>query len=324
MNSLSKDSVNWVDAGPEAEGQRVDNFLLRILKGVPKSHVYRILRSGEVRVNGKRADPTLRLQPGDRLRVPPVRMGSGADRPQPAPALGAALPVLFEDSALLVVDKPAGVAVHGGSGVAHGVIERLRAARPELHFLELVHRLDRETSGVLLLAKKRGALTALHEQIRAGSTDKRYLTLVPGRWTGGTRLLDAPLARHVLANGDRRVSVSGDGQPSRTRIRPVRQVGGFSLLEAQLLTGRTHQIRVHLADAGFPICGDDKYGDFEVNRQLAGRGLKRMFLHAARMRCRHPATGEPLDLAAPLPAELERFLQAAAGPAASAPSTETR
>jgi len=310
VNSLSKDSVNWVDVGPEGEGQRVDNFLHRILKGVPKSHVYRILRSGEVRVNSRRADPTLRLQPGDRVRVPPIRTAAPA-APGPVPKGGAALPILFEDDALIAIDKPAGVAVHGGSGVSHGVIERLRALRPAAPFLELVHRLDRETSGVLMLAKKRRPLTQLHEQIRAGQTDKRYLALVPGPWRKGAVTLDYPLAKHVLEGGDRRVTVSEDGQEAATRVRIERALPGYTLLEARLLTGRTHQIRVHLAHAGSPICGDDKYGDFELNRRLAREGLKRMFLHAARFRCLHPITGEPLEISSPLPPELDRFIAAA-------------
>ena len=308
MNSLSKESVNWVDVGPEGEGQRVDNFLHRILKGVPKSHVYRILRSGEVRVNSRRADPTLRLQPGDRVRVPPIRTAAPTTA-APAPTGGAALPILYEDDALVAIDKPAGVAVHGGSGISHGVIERLRALRPAAPFLELVHRLDRETSGVLMLAKKRRALTQLHEQIRAGQTDKRYLALVPGPWRKGSVTLDFPLAKYLLEGGDRRVAVSADGQEAATRVRIERALPGYTLLEARLLTGRTHQIRVHLAHAGSPICGDDKYGDFDLNRRLAREGLKRMFLHAARFRCLHPSTGDPLDIAAPLPPELERFVQ---------------
>lgn len=312
MNSLSKDSVNWVDVGPEGEGQRVDNFLHRILKGVPKSHVYRILRSGEVRVNSRRADPTLRLQPGDRVRVPPIRTAAPATS-GPAPTGGAALPILYEDDALVAIDKPAGVAVHGGSGISHGVIERLRALRPEAPFLELVHRLDRETSGVLMLAKKRRALTQLHEQIRAGQTDKRYLALVAGPWRKGPVTLDYPLAKHLLDGGDRRVTVAQDGQEAATRVRIERSWPDYTLLEARLLTGRTHQIRVHLAHAGSPICGDDKYGDFDLNRRLTREGLKRMFLHAARFRCLHPITGEPLNIAAPLPPELERFVNSLDG-----------
>ncbi|MBI1396928.1 MAG: RluA family pseudouridine synthase [Betaproteobacteria bacterium] len=314
MNGLSKDSVNWMDIGPEVAGQRVDNFLLRILKGVPKSHIYRILRSGEVRVNSRRVEPTARLREGDRVRVPPVRAARPESRPAP-PGRFPTLPIVFEDAGLLVVDKPAGLAVHGGSGVSHGVIEGLRASRPELPFLELVHRLDRETSGVLVLAKKRSVLTDLHAQLREGRTDKRYLALVKGRWGRGERRVDAPLAKYLLEGGDRRVRVDPQGQPAETVFRPVREVGAFSLVEARLLTGRTHQIRVHLAHLGMPICGDDKYGDFELNRDLVRAGLRRMFLHAARMRLRNPRTNEVLTLSAGLPDELTRCLEALGAPA---------
>lgn len=307
MNGLSKDSVTWIDVPGEMAGQRVDNFLLRLLKGVPKSHVYRILRSGEVRVNSRRAAPTQKLEAGDRLRIPPVRTsGNGEASERPAPRMH--LPVLFEDNAILAIDKPAGVAVHGGSGVAAGVIEALRAARPGEPFLELVHRLDRETSGVLLLARRRAALVHLHAQIREGTTDKRYLALVHGRLPGGTRKIDLPLRRHLLEGGDRRVSVDPDGLAARTVVKPLARHGTFTLVEAQLLTGRTHQIRVHLAHTGTPICGDDKYGDFALNKTLAREGLKRMFLHAARLTVSHPVTGEPLRLESPLPPELRDFL----------------
>jgi len=307
MNGLSKDSVTWIDVPGEMAGQRVDNFLLRLLKGVPKSHVYRILRSGEVRVNSRRAAPTQKLEAGDRLRIPPIRTSAdSAGPPKAVPRMH--LPVLFEDNVLLAIDKPAGVAVHGGSGVSAGVIEALRAARPDEPFLELVHRLDRETSGVLLLARRRAALVDLHAQIREGTTDKRYLALVHGSLAGGTRKIDLPLSRHLLEGGDRRVTVDPDGLAARTIVKPVARHGAFTLVEAQLLTGRTHQIRVHLAHTGTPICGDDKYGDFTLNRTLARDGLKRMFLHAARLTVRHPSTGEPLRLEAPLPPELQGFL----------------
>ncbi|MEO8038402.1 MAG: RluA family pseudouridine synthase [Betaproteobacteria bacterium] len=308
MKGLSKDSVAQLTLGEEAEGQRIDNYLLRILKGVPKSHVYRILRSGEIRVNGRRAAPTVRLQIGDVVRVPPIRISDATQRP-PAPA-GSALTsrTLFEDAFMLVIDKPAGMAVHGGSGVAFGVIERLRVERPELKFLELVHRLDKETSGVLLLAKKRSALTALHEQIRAGRTGKRYLVLIKGDWRAPRQSVRLPLERHVLASGERRVSVSEDGKASHTNFRLMHRYGDFVLLEADLKTGRTHQIRVHLAHLGFPIAGDDKYGDFALNKELARVGLKRMFLHAARFDCLHPGSGEKLSLQAPLASELASYL----------------
>jgi 23S rRNA pseudouridine955/2504/2580 synthase len=288
-------------------GQRIDNFLLRELKGVPRSHVYRLLRGGEVRVNSRRVAATARLAAGDRVRIPPVRVARpSAARTRPPRDPG--LPIVFEDAALLVVDKPAGVAVHGGSGVSFGVIERLRHARPQAAFLELVHRLDRETSGLLLVAKKRSALTALHAALRAGRVDKRYLVLVKGSWRRGARDVVLPLRRHLSAAGERRVSVEPGGQASRTRFAPVRVWDRFTLLAAELDTGRTHQIRVQLAHLGFPVVGDDKYGDFELNRALARQGLRRMFLHAAELAFDHPATGQPVSFEAPLPEELRRFL----------------
>jgi 23S rRNA pseudouridine955/2504/2580 synthase len=295
--------------GEEGADQRVDNFLLRELKGVPRSHIYRLLRGGEVRVNSRRVDPTYRLREGDRVRIPPVR------RPQPAAGRmpvtrDHGLPIVFEDEALLVVNKPAGIAVHGGSGISFGVIERLRAARPEARVLELAHRLDRETSGLLLVAKKRAALTALHAALRDGRIAKRYLVLVKGRWGRGARDVALPLHKYVTAAGERRVDVREGGKASRTRFEPVRAVGDFTLLAAALDTGRTHQIRVQLAHLGFPVAGDDKYGDFELNRVLARRGLKRMFLHAASLSLAHPTTGARLELSAPLPEDLQRFLDA--------------
>ncbi len=313
MSDLSKDSVNWLVVGDEAEGQRVDNFLFRTLKGVPKSHVYRILRSGEVRVNRRRVGPDARLAAGDRLRVPPIR----AARPLPAApraseAAWATPPILFEDDALIAVDKPAGLAVHGGSGISHGLIERLRAARPQARFLELVHRLDRDTSGVLLVAKRRSALTGLHAQLREGRTDKRYLVLVRGAWRGAARTVELPLTKFVTGEGERRVRVEREGQRARTVFRLLRAwpetEPPLSLLEAQLHTGRTHQIRVHLAHIGFPLAGDDKYGDFAWNRTLAKQGLKRMFLHARRLGFVHPLTSEAMAIESPLPEDLTQFL----------------
>lgn len=318
MNGLSKDSVNWVEIGEDAGDQRIDNFLMRILKGVPKSHVYRILRSGEVRVNSRRAAAATRLRPGDRLRIPPIRVSAREEMPPPFFPAARALDVVYEDDSLLVVNKPAGTAVHGGSGISHGVIELLRAARPPGRFLELVHRLDRETSGLLLLARKRSALVDLHAQIREGRVDKRYLALVRGRWVGSARTIDQPLTRHLLEGGDRRVAVDPEGQPSRTVVKPVQVFEEFSLLEARLLTGRTHQIRVHLAHLGLPICGDDKYGDFTLNRTLGRRGLRRMFLHASRLQITHPVTGDRLSLASDLPKELAGFLEQLSAPRADA------
>jgi 23S rRNA pseudouridine955/2504/2580 synthase len=291
----------------EGADQRIDNFLLRELKGVPRSHVYRLLRGGEVRVNSKRVEATYRLQPGDRVRIPPVRVARPA-RPGAPVRRDPGLPIVFEDESLLVIDKPAGIAVHGGSGVSFGVIERLRQARPLARFLELAHRLDRETSGLLIVAKKRSALTALHAALREGRVTKRYLVLVKGAWTRPTRDVVLPLRKYVTAGGERRVNVEEGGQESRTRFERVGAYDGFTLLAADLGTGRTHQIRVQLAHLGFAIAGDDKYGDFELNRELARRGLKRMFLHAAELEFEHPASGTPIAFKAPLPAELQRFL----------------
>jgi 23S rRNA pseudouridine955/2504/2580 synthase len=274
---------------------------------VPKSHIYRILRSGEVRVNSRRIGPDHRLAEGDRLRVPPIRTSRPRTPPRPSSRRLDAR-IIHEDESLLVIDKPAGAAVHGGSGVSYGIVEQLRLERPEAPFLELVHRLDRDTSGVLMLAKKRPALTAMHRELREGRVRKFYSVLIKGRWTDTTRSVRLPLDKRVLPSGERRVGVSASGVPSHTVFRLQRRWSGYSLLEAELKTGRTHQIRVHLAHLGFPIAGDDKYGDFALNKALAHEGLPRMFLHAHRIIARHPSTGAPLTLEAPLPAELEAFL----------------
>ena len=309
MNGLSKDSVSWLTVDENATGQRIDNFLLRTLKGVPKSHVYRILRSGEVRVNKGRVGPDVRLAPGDVIRVPPVRTAA----PPRAPIARSFKPgILFEDDWLIGVDKPAGLAVHGGSGIALGLIEQLRAARPDARFLELAHRLDRETSGVLLVAKKRAALTGLHAQLRDGEIDKRYLALVRGPWKDAMRVVDVPLHRFSTREGERRVRPEPSGRASMTIFRLERawpaRVPPVALLEAELKTGRTHQIRVHLAHLGHALAGDDKYGDFAWNRELAREGLKRMFLHARELTFAHPASGDPIVVASPPPEALSRFL----------------
>ncbi len=306
MNDLRKESVTWTEIDEGSCGQRIDNFLCKHLKGVPKSHIYRILRSGEIRVNKKRVDQTYRLQLGDQVRIPPVRVAEPQQRDY-VPALE--FPILHEDDALLVVNKPSGVAVHGGSGVSFGVIEQLRSARPQAKFLELVHRLDRETSGVLLLAKKRSALTAMHEIMREGQSDKRYLTLVLGQWRNAKQHVKLPLHKFDTPQGEKRVMVHEDGQASHTIFALQKSWPEFSLLEAQLKTGRTHQIRVHLSHLGFPIAGDDKYGDFTRNKELAKKGLKRMFLHAHSIAFNHPLTGEEMRLVAPLPKELQRFVE---------------
>lgn len=303
-------AVRLVTISDDEADQRIDNFLLRICKGVPKSHIYRVLRSGEVRVNKGRIDQTYRLKEGDIVRIPPIRLAEKTT----AVAPGAEFRILLEDAHLLVIDKPAGVAVHGGSGVSYGVIEQLRAARPEAKFLELVHRLDRDTSGILMLAKKRSALTDLHQQIRDGELDKRYYALVQGDWKNSRQHIRLPLFKYTTADGERRVRVQADGQASHTIFSLVKRYGAFALLEAELKTGRTHQIRVHLASSGFPIVGDDKYGDFGLNRSLQKTdgsrvAFKRMFLHAHRITFRHPDSGAAVTLSATLPQECVRFLK---------------
>lgn len=310
MNELSKESVTFLEVGEDGAGQRIDNFLLKRLKGVPKSHVYRILRSGEVRVNKGRAAADRRLALGDQVRVPPVRV---AEKTSEAPVPPREFSVVHEDEGLVVIDKPAGVAVHGGSGVDFGVIEQLRRARPAARFLELAHRLDRETSGLLLIGKKRSALIRLHDLFRNGGIDKRYLALVKGHWRDKLRNVKLPLLKYLTPEGERRVRVSNEGKEAhsimRLKGRWSTPQGAFSLLEVELRTGRTHQIRVHLAHLGFPILGDEKYGDFALNRDLQKTGLKRMFLHAASMRLAHPLGGERLELAAPLPDELNHYMK---------------
>jgi 23S rRNA pseudouridine955/2504/2580 synthase len=309
--------VRRVNVDEGGAGQRLDNFLLHLLKGVPKSHVYRVIRSGEVRVNRGRGSADTRLAVGDEVRVPPVRV---AQRETAAPAPAREFPVLYEDDQLIAIDKPAGVAVHGGSGVSFGVIEQLRRARPQARFLELVHRLDKQTSGVLLLAKKRSALTGLQDQFRERRTDKTYATLVAGAWPVSRRVIDVALHKYLDDDGERRVrAVDGHEQPGRrsiTLVKIVRSYEGYTLLDVTIKTGRTHQIRVHLAHVGSPIVGDDKYGDFALNRDLArgvglGAGLRfaRMFLHARRLAFDHPASGERIVVEAPLPAECVTLLR---------------
>lgn len=300
-------AVRLVEIGAEHDGQRVDNFLIRLCKGVPKSHIYKAIRGGQVRVNKGRIGADYRLAAGDVLRVPPLRLPDpGAPRPVP----GAEFPVVYEDEALLVIDKPAGVAVHGGSGVSFGVIEQLRAARPEARFLELVHRLDRETSGLLMVAKKRAALLALHAMLREGRGDKHYYALVEGDWVNERQHIKLPLTKWTTASGERRVKVDREGGlPAHTIVTLRQRYGGYSLVDAELRTGRTHQIRVHLAASGFPIVGDDKYGTDEVRAAFAKRGFNRMFLHAHRLTLAHPITGEKLELTAPLPEACARLLQ---------------
>jgi 23S rRNA pseudouridine955/2504/2580 synthase len=314
-------AVQRVNVDEGSAGQRLDNFLLRLFKGVPKTHVYRVIRSGEVRVNRGRASADTRLALGDEVRLPPVRTPR---RPAAAPAPAREFPLLFEDEHLIAVDKPAGVAVHGGSGVSFGVIEQLRRARPQARFLELVHRLDKQTSGVLLLAKKRSALTHLQDQFRARKTDKIYAALVVGAWPASKKVIDVALHKFEAADGQRRVRAvdadDADGRRSITLVKVVQHFQNYTQLDVTIKTGRTHQIRVHLAHTGHPIVGDDQYGDFELNRQLArGVGLDgvrfaRMFLHAKRLSFDHPATGERLQLESPLPADCVRLLAALCEP----------
>jgi 23S rRNA pseudouridine955/2504/2580 synthase len=305
----------------DSAGQRLDNYLMRHLKGVPKTHVYRIIRSGEVRVNKGRAGADARVQAGDLVRLPPVRVSErAAEKAQDMVTTALAAParefaVLFEDEHLLAIDKPAGVAVHGGSGVSFGVIEQLRMARPQAPFLELVHRLDRETSGILLLAKKRSALRQLQDQFRQRDTGKTYLALVAGQWPAHRKVLDKSLHKYLLPDGERRVRVVAKDDPDAmsalTLVKVRQQAAGFSLLEVTIRTGRTHQIRVHLASEGCPIAGDDKYGDFELNKALlrapGSAALKRMFLHAWRLEFTHPSSGARQTLLAQLPPELDIF-----------------
>lgn len=304
-----KTQVRIVEISAEDADQRIDNYLLRILKGVPRSMIYRLLRKGEVRVNRGRIKPDYRLDAGDQVRIPPVR--TSQEKPKPGAQHGQALArqILFEDERLLVIDKPAGMAVHGGSGVSFGVIEALRAAQPEARFLELVHRLDRETSGCLILAKRRSALRALHEQMRADALDKRYFALIKGRFTNELQRVSAPLRKNLLKGGERIVEVAADGKAARTDFRALELYPGSSLVEADLRTGRTHQIRVHAAHIGHPLAGDEKYGDSAFNRQLRERGLRRLFLHAHFLAFDHPVSGERIQVSSPLPSELRNLLE---------------
>jgi 23S rRNA pseudouridine955/2504/2580 synthase len=303
MNDLSKARATTLEVGEEAEAQRIDNYLLRILKGVPKSHIYRVLRSGEVRVNSGRIKPDYRLKVGDRIRVPPIRISE--KKPQTAKPLG--LPVVHEDEALIIIDKPSGVAVHGGSGVSFGVIESLRAERPQAKFLELAHRLDRDTSGLLVICKKRTALVELHRMLREGEVEKTYLAVAKGVPARKSFDITESLHKYVTAQGERRVAVREDGKTAATKVKVLKQHASFSLLEVRLMTGRTHQIRVHLAHAGHPVLGDDKYGDFPLNRELAKQGVRRLFLHASSLSFRHPLSGAALAFRSPVPEEMKSF-----------------
>lgn len=313
-------SVRLLEVDEDSSGQRLDNFLMRHLKGVPKTHVYRIIRSGEVRINKGRVSAETRVQSGDVVRLPPVRISEKVAEKAERPAPAKDFPALLEDEHMVALSKPAGVAVHGGSGVSFGVIEQMRQARPDAKFLELVHRLDRETSGILLVAKKRSALINLQDQFRERETGKTYLALVQGVWPANKKVIDLPLHKYLQADGERRVRVTTQDDPEGMRSitlvkvrkllepRPLQGLPGMSLLEVTIKTGRTHQIRVHLSSQGHPIVGDDKYGDFDLNRRVQKQGLKRMFLHAWRLQFNHPASGERVELRAELPPELADFV----------------
>jgi len=315
--------VKWLTVDEESAGQRLDNFLIRHLKGVPKTHVYRIIRSGEVRVNKGRASADTRIETGDVVRIPPVRISEKVAEKAARPAPGREFPLLLEDDALMAIDKPSGVAVHGGSGVSFGVIEQLRQARPLAKLLELVHRLDRETSGILLVAKKRSALKHLQDQFRERETGKTYLALVQGSWPEKLKVIDSALHKFLLPDGERRVKVTSnedpDGMRSITLVKVAERLVDCTLLEVTIKTGRTHQIRVHLASQGHPIAGDDKYGDFEWNKVLQKQGLKRMFLHAWRLQFSHPATGKRVELKSNLPSELQLYVNHAKPKSTSPP-----
>ncbi len=302
MKQENLQQVQFIEPDADQQGQRIDNFLRTHLKGVPKSMIYRILRKGEVRVNKKRVKPEYKLQVGDIIRVPPIRVAEQAPGPSPKLEKVAALEsqILFEDSHLMVINKPSGLAVHGGSGLSFGMIEGLRALRPDAHFLELVHRLDRDTSGCIMVAKKRSALRSLHEQLREGQMDKRYLALVKGQWPATRFKVKAPLRKNILQSGERMVSVSEDGKPSETRYRIIKSFEDATLIEASPITGRTHQIRVHCLHAGHPIAGDDKYGDSQFDSSLTAKGLNRLCLHAVSLKLTHPKSGESIKFEAPL------------------------
>lgn len=307
----SRPSAEYVRVHGDLEGQRIDNFLMTRIKGVPRSHLYRVLRRGEVRVNKGRVKPGYRLRRGDWVRIPPLRAAAAGPAPR--------LPewelrrledaVLFEDDRLIAVNKPGGLAVHGGSGLSYGLIEAMRALRPRLKDLELVHRLDRETSGCLLLSKRRSTLREMHRLMRANAVDKRYIALLVGRLPRQETRVDAALRKNLLRSGERVVRVdAAEGKAARTIFRRLRQFGDLTLVEAELHTGRTHQIRVHAAHLGAPVAGDEKYGNAEANRSLRQRGLKRLFLHAAALTFQPDYKDRPLDIQAPLPAELEAVI----------------
>ena len=306
--------VKMVTVPEDRDGQRLDNFLLLQFKGAPRSLIYKLVRSGQVRINGKRAKPDSRLVGGDEVRLPPVKLNEpGEVRPTPQGLLDRlAASIVFEDKALLAVNKPSGLATHGGSGISHGLIEALRALRPG-EPLELVHRLDRDTSGVILVAKKRSALLELQQLMRGGEDDegpgKKYLALLVGRVPNGTLTVDRPLEKSLLQGGERRVRVDPAGKPSVSHFKVIERLAGHSFCEVRIETGRTHQIRVHAAHLGHPVAGDDKYGDEEANKRLSQQvGLKRLFLHAASIEFALEKGSKPYLINAPLSDDLKAVL----------------
>ncbi|WP_183410128.1 23S rRNA pseudouridine(955/2504/2580) synthase RluC [Litorivivens lipolytica] len=311
MESGRPQAVQLVTVDEGADGQRIDNYLLKVLKGVPKSRIYRILRKGEVRVNKSRVKPEYKLEVGDVVRIPPVRVSDPGEKASAfvSDSLADTLQkaILFEDDRLLIIDKPSGLAVHGGSGVSLGLIEALRKMRPEAKFLELVHRLDRDTSGCVMLAKKRSTLKTLHGLLRGDGVDKRYLALVEGRWSHRKEQVKLPLEKNVLRSGERMVKTTPEGKYALTRYQVVQRFAGATLVEAKPVTGRTHQIRVHCQAAGHPIIGDDKYGKDEVNQRFRERGVQRLFLHAHSLR--FELEGEWIEVRAPLSKDLQSFVE---------------
>ena len=311
VQDSDKPKVQWIEITEENSGQRIDNFLITRLKGVPKTRIYRIIRKGEVRVNKGRIDNKYRLKEGDSVRIPPVRVAVRENKVELLPTLKHSLEheILYEDDVLIVLNKPSGFAVHGGSGISSGVIEALRMLRPDARFLELAHRLDKDTSGCLLVAKKRSTLKALHDLFRGDGIKKTYLALLVGEWNRKKLLVTAPLLRNTGKGGERVVKVSQAGKFAETGFRRIQKYKDLTLVEASPKTGRTHQIRVHAAWLGHPIVGDSRYGDDDRNRKLKQRGYKRLFLHAQQLQFSHPVTGETMVFKAPLPLELENQLK---------------
>lgn len=302
--------VSYLEVGPEQAGQRLDNFLIRHLKGVPKSRIYNLLRKGEVRINKGRVKPDTRIKEGDMVRIAPIRTAERGSPQLPGLQLKRYLAenILFEDDGLLIINKPSGLAVHGGSGISLGAIEALRAERPNARFMELVHRLDRETSGCLMLAKKRSVLLELQQAMQRNQVEKHYMALVKGQWPKGKSTINAPLLKNQLSSGERIVRVDAAGKASVTHFAIAQKFKQATLLQVKLETGRTHQIRVHCQFSNQPIAGDPKYGDDHFNESLRDAGLKRLFLHASNLRFRHPLSGDWVEVEAPMPADLSSVL----------------